>query len=211
MAKHSLRQPGASFIETPIGIFTPAGNWFHTSSEAIERFVPGLLQKNPLSELIRDAEVWIRSADNISILLLLSLLLTTNVLTTIVVLVIFLPLWHIGKSAAFSRLVTVFLRFIDIEIVLLLIAVAPLSWLGMTERYTELVTGLAGFIILKFGIYRKLVDFLYTRLRHSESPLNDRLFRMILIKHAMSYGIQSREVVEMDKTMRDFISKRKIM
>lgn len=208
MRKQSLRQPGAAFIETPIGIFTPAGNWFHTSTEAIERFVPGLLRKKPLNELIRDAEVWVRSADNISILLLLVLLLTTTLLTTITVLVIFLPLWHIAKSAAYSRLVTVFLRLIDIEIVLLLLAVGPLSWLGMTGQYPELLTGLAGFIILKFGLYRRLTDYFYTTFNGDAPPLNDKLFRMVLAKQALAHGIQTSEIGEMDKTMREFITKR---
>jgi hypothetical protein len=209
MTEKRLRQPGAAFIETPVGIFTPAGNWFHTSTGAIEQFVPGLLEKKPLSELIRDAEVWIRSADNLSILLLLILLVTSGLITAVTVMAIFLPLWHITKSGAFSRLLTVFLRLIDIEIVLLLLAVGPLSWLGIAGNYYDLLAGLAGFIILKFGLYRRFIDYLHDMLNGGAIPLNDRLFRMVLVKHALANGIRTDEVAEMDKNIRDLINKRK--
>lgn len=209
MTEKRKRHPGAAYIETPVGIFTPSGNWFHTSGEAIEQFVPGLLDKKPLSELIRDAEVWVRSADNLSILLLLILLVTSGLIPAVTVVAIFLPLWHISKSGAFSRLLTVFLRLIDIEIVLLLLAVGPLSWLGMEGYYFELLAGLAGFIILKFGLYRRLVDYVYERINGGAIPLNDRLFRMVLMKHALAYDIRTDEVAEMDKSIRELINKRK--
>ncbi|MCA1803090.1 MAG: hypothetical protein LC662_11580 [Rhodothermaceae bacterium] len=209
MTEKRLRQPGTAFIETPVGIFTPAGNWFHTSTSAIKQFVPGLLKKKPLNELIRDAEVWIRSADNLSILLLLILLVTSGLITAVTVVAIFLPLWHIAKSGAYSRLLTVFLRFIDIEIVLLLFAVGPLSWLGMDGHYYELFAGLAGFILLKFGLYRRFIDYLYNMLNGDAIPLNDRLFRMVLVKHALANGIRTDEVAEMDKSIRELINKRK--
>ncbi|MFU8858812.1 MAG: hypothetical protein ACNA8K_00175 [Cyclonatronaceae bacterium] len=209
MTEKKKRYPGAVYIETPVGIFTPAGNWFHTSGEAVEQFVPGLLNRKPLSELIRDAEVWIRSADNLSILLLLILLVTSGLVPAITVTAVFLPLWHIAKSGAFSRLITVFLRLIDIEIVLLLLAVGPLSWLGMEGFYYELLAGLAGFIILKFGLYRRFIDYLYELLNGGAIPLNDRLFRMVLVKHAMAFGIRTDEVAEMDKNIRELINKRK--
>jgi hypothetical protein len=205
--KRTRREPGAGYIETPAGIFTPSGNWFHTSSEAIEQFVPGLLSKKPLGELIRDAEVWIRSADNLSIILLLVLLVTVELPVALAGTILFLPLWHIFKSGAWNRLLTVFLRFIDIEIVLLLIAVGPLSWLGMSGQYPALAAGLAGFIILKFGLYRRLVDYLYARSGAGRLPLNDRLLRMVLVKHALANGIQSMEVAAMDRAVKDFINK----
>jgi hypothetical protein len=57
----------ATFIETPKGIFTAAGNWFHTTAGKLNSYAPGLFEKHSIEKIINDAEVWIRSADSLSI------------------------------------------------------------------------------------------------------------------------------------------------
>lgn len=195
-------------VETPVGIFTLAGNWFHTTKDSINQYVPGLLEAFPLLKLIKDAEVWVRSADSITLVLFMLVAYLANAYIAAVVALLFLPFWHYNKSAFVSYSLTNILKIFDVEFVVVLISVAVLSVKGMNGLYVELGIGFFFFFILKFGWYLKLIS-KWMDSGDKMVTLNDRVLKMILVKYAMHEGITPEEISKWESDIRDLMVKRK--
>ncbi len=201
------RHPDSHFIETPRGIFTSAGNWFHITSEALEKYAPGLLKIHSLEKLIKQSEIWIRSADNIGIVLFMLLLYFSGLYPALLIALFFVPVWHINKSSVISIPLTRLLWLIDKEIVVVIVSMLVLSWMGITGEYTSVFLGILVFCVLKFGWFRFLVEWLYGKLIQGTLLLNDRVLKMIILKHAIREDIPVREVDAMEKEILTLIGK----
>ncbi len=201
------RQPDSHFIETPRGIFTSAGNWFHITSEALEKYAPGLLKIHSLEKLIKQSEIWIRSADNIGIVLFMLLLYFSGLYPALLITLLFVPVWHINKSSVISIPLTSLLWVIDKEIVVVIVSMLVLSWMGITGEYASVFLGIIVFCVLKFGWFRFSVEWLYGKLIQGTLLLNDRVLKMIILKHAIRENIPVGEVDAMEKEILSLIGK----
>jgi len=201
------RQPDSHFIETPRGIFTSAGNWFHITSEALERYAPGLLKVHSLEKLIKQSEIWIRSADNIGIVLFMLLLYFSGLYPALLITFFFVPVWHINKSSVISIPLTNFLWLIDKEIVVVIISMLVLSWMGIAGEYASVFVGIVVFCVLKFGWLRFIVEWLYGKMIQGTLLLNDRVLKMVILKHAIREDIPVKEVAAMEKEILTLIGK----
>ncbi len=206
----SLSQIGDQhYIETPRGIFTSAGNWFHITKKALDTYAPGLLKKQPLEKLLKKAEVWIRSADNLGILLFMILLYTHGLVVAGITTLLFVPIWHITKSNFLSLPLTALLTITDKEIFVVLVSVLSLSWMGITDQYLSVVIGILVFCVLKFGWFRWLVEWFYSKKSQGNLLLNDRVLKMIILKYAIKEDIAVKEVDAMEKEILSLINKQK--
>ncbi len=201
------RHPDAHFIETPRGIFTSAGNWFHITKAALEKYAPGLLEIHPLDKLIKKAEVWIRSADNIGIILFMMLLYSLGTWPALLITLFFVPVWHINKSSVINLPTTGLLTVIDKEIVVVIVAMLVLSWMGITGEYLSVFLGIVIFCVLKFGWFRFLVEWSYGNLFRGTLLLNDRVLKMIILNYAIRENIPVKEVDAMEKEILSLIGK----
>ncbi|MDI6400702.1 hypothetical protein QLX67_01755 [Balneolaceae bacterium ANBcel3] len=205
MARSSA-QHGA-FIETPRGIFTSAGNWFHITREHLEAFAPGLLSKHSLKKLIRQSEVWIRSSDSLGILLFMVLLYTSSPLLAVLMTTAFVFVWHLYKSTLVSIGLTKLIQVADKEFFLVLVSVFVLSWMGITGEYISVAAGIVFFCILKFGWLRNLVDIAYSRLKKQPLHLNDRLLKMLVLRYAIKEDISVKEIQKMEQEILTLVNK----
>ncbi len=201
------RQPDSHFIETPRGIFTSAGNWFHITSEALEKYAPGLLGVHPLEKLIKQSEIWIRSADNIGIILFMLLLYFSGLYPALLITLFFVPVWHINKSSIISIPLTNLLWVIDKEIVVVIVSMLVLSWMGISGEYVSVFVGIVVFCVLKFGWFRFIVEWLFGKMIKGTLLLNDRVLKMIILKHAIREDIPIKEVDAMEKEILSLIGK----
>lgn len=196
------------FVETPLGVFTINGNWFYTNSDEIERYAPGLLAKTSLEDLIRTAETWVKSTDAVTILLFMLLLLLMPGYQAAIIAVIFLFIWHMTKSALVGNLATKVVRAISYEPLVILASVASISYMGISEAYSDVGYGLLFFIIFRFGWVRKMFDTFYEKYS-SRISLNDRVLKMVVLRAAMEHSVPIKEVDQMEKTIKDLMKKRK--
>ncbi len=201
------RHPDSHFIETPRGIFTSAGNWFHITSAALEKYAPGLLEIHSLEKLIKKAEVWIRSADNIGIILFMLLLYLSGLWPAMLITLFFVPVWHINKSSVISNSLTGLLSVIDKEIVVVIVAMIVLSWMGITGEYLSVFLGISVFCVLKFGWFRFLIEWTYQKVFRGTLLLNDRVLKMIILNYAIRENIPVKEVDAMEKEILSLIGK----
>ncbi len=203
------RHPDSHFIETPRGIFTSAGNWFHITSKALRSYAPGLLEKHTLEKMVKKAEIWIRSADNIGIVLFMTLLYYQGLLPAVVLTLFFVPIWHINKSSLVSLTLTNILWLLDKEILVVLISILVLSLMGITGQYESVVFGIIMFCFLKFGWIRYLVEWLHGKLFEGTLLLNDRVLKMIILKYAIKEDVPVKEVGAMEKEILSLIEQQK--
>ncbi len=198
------------FIETKMGVVTQKGEWFHTTTEQISEFAPGLLEKISFSSLIKEAQAWVESASGLSLILLYVLLFFINPWLTAIITLLFHWLWYHNKSAfVVNKLYKIFI-VTNSTIFLFILALVCLSILGMQQQYIALTTGLLFFVLMKPGLIRKLWDRFSVTYSNVELSLNDRVLKMIIVKHAMYEADSSpQELANMEERFATFVMKLK--
>lgn len=197
-------------METRLGIVTRSGEWFHTTSGHIRQFVPGLLKKVPLDVLIKDARAWVRSADSLSLTLLLGMLFYINPWLAALATVAFHWLWYNYKSAIANRWFGTLFSLMNTDGYQLVIALVVLSLFGMWGNYLALGMGIAFFFVFRLGLLNKL----WNKLTAKRSlTLNDRMLKMLIVKYAMYEDVAPKTVQDMEEQFKqaalDIKNKRK--
>ena len=203
-----LNSTASDFVETPAGIFTRNGNWYFMTTELIKKLSPEVLSHKPLDEIVKDSEIWVRSSDSISVwtfILLIHLIPESLAFFTAIGV---LYLWHLGKSALISRHLTVVVQFLSSETVILVVAVASISYLGVSELYSEMFLSLLFFLVLRFGWLRMLFDRFYQQ-RTGSMTLNDRVMKMVIVKTAIANRLEVPGLSAMEQELIDAMTRNK--
>lgn len=196
MAKYKSRGSEQLFMETQLGLVTRTGEWFHTTTEDIKEFVPGLLKAVPLKVLIKDAHAWVRSADSLSLTLLLGMLFYLNPFLAALATLAFHWLWYNYKSAVANRWFGKLFSMMNTDGYQLIIALVSLSLFGMWGKYLALGIGIGFFFIFRLGLLNKL----WNKLTANDSiTLNDRMLKMLIVKYAMYENVAPAAVQGMEE------------
>jgi len=119
-------------------------------------------------------------------------------------------LWHVYKSAVAGPALNGVVRLVSYDIFQLLIAVMPLSWLGMQGYYGSLAAGLVLFVAFRFGWIRGLADRLIKPKEDENKPgPDDRLLHMLLTRYALKEGIALPHLEKMESDIRGAMEKSK--
>lgn len=207
MKKHEARS-NTLFLETQLGIVTRTGDWFHTTSDQIKKFVPGLLEERPLEKLVEEAVAWVRSADSLALTILLVLLLVVHPIVAAAVAVAFHFFWYRSKSAFVTIFLGKVLKLINTDGYLLITSLVIISALGMNGQYLGVGTGLIFFFLMKLGLLKRLWDKIDEGTEKKLS-LNDRVFKMILVKYGMYYDLAPEQVEQMEDKFVELATSRK--
>jgi len=208
MDTHNFKESKGLFIQTRLGIVTRTGYWFHTTTDAIEEFVPGLLERYSLSKLINDAYTWVRSADSLSLTLLLALLFLINPWLAALITITFHWLWYNFKSIFVNKYLSRLFSFMNSDGYLMIVALIGLSFLGIQGQYLALGIGIILFFLLKIGV----LNWFWNRLADTDRDkltLNDKVLKMIIIKYAMKEDIAPPSVQMMEDKLRQMAFNRK--
>lgn len=200
MIKHQRRGTDQLFMETKLGIVTRSGEWFHTTTDSIREFVPGLLEKIPLEVLIKDARAWVRSADSLALTMLLGLLLYVNPWLAAIATLAFHWLWYNYKSAAASLWVGKIFYYMNTDAYQVIISLVILSLFGMWGNYVALGIGIVFFFVFRLGLLNKFWDRLTVQ---KKLTLNDRMLKMLIIKYAMHENLAPTTVEHMEKQFQE--------
>lgn len=196
------------YLETQMGIVTRYGDWFHTTSEHIKRFVPGLLEKRSLDELVEEANAWVRSADSLAMTILLVLLLFVHPVLAAAIAVAFHFFWYRTKSAFVTIYMGKLLKLLNTDGYLLITSLIIISAVGMGGQYLAAGLGLLFFFVMKLGLLKRLWDKIDEGVE-KDLTLNDRVFKMILVKYGMHYDLAPTEVQKMEDTFHELATSRK--
>lgn len=206
--KNRRSRPDNLFLETQLGIITRTGDWFHITSDQIEKFVPGLLNERPLDKLVEEAVAWVRSADSLALTILLVLLLFIHPIVAAAIAIAFHFFWYRSKSAFVTIYLGKVLKLLNSDGYLLITSLVIISAVGMNGQYLAAGIGLVFFFLMKLGLLKRLWDKIDKGVEKKLS-LNDRVFKMVLVKYGMYYNLPPTEVQQMEDKFVDLATSRK--
>lgn len=189
MVWSKYERQGSEFAETPFGIVTQSGTWFHVTEEMIEAYVPGLLERKSIDTLVAEAEAWANSTSKLSLVLYLILALLVSPWIALAGTLLFYGLWHGYKSAFAVPALSWLMKLLDNDAVLILASLLALSKLGIDQRYLAFWLGVGIYFIFKLKLLRRLVDWMERSYLKPEVTLNDRLFKMLLMRYGLKYDL----------------------
>src|SRR5699024_7716329 len=150
-----------------------------------------------LDQLVKEAIAWVRSADSLALTLLLVLLLFIPPVLAAVITVAFHFFWYRLKSGFVSTYVGRLLTFMNTDGYLLIVSLVIISYIGMQGNYLGAVLALVFFFLMKLGLLKHLWDKIDAD-NKSGLSLNDRVFKMVVVKNARNYNIKHKEGTKME-------------
>ncbi len=193
----------ASFVETPIGIFTASGIWFHLTGRHLDRIAPGILQKEPLEDILDHAQPWVRSSEVVAIWALIVLVPWAGAGVAAGVALALFTLWYFNRGALAHPAATWLIRFISNDFLVHILAVASLSWTGMRGDGADAIIGMAVFLLFRFGWLRTLLDKYLAAA--GKPPMNDRILQMVVIRLALRHDLTVPGLATMRQDLMDAI------
>jgi len=209
MVWSKYEQQGAQFISTSLGIVTAENIWFHTTEKAIDNYARGLLDHQPIEELIGNAVNWVKSSSNLSLLICLVLSLYVTPLQLIFGTSIFFVIWYYLRSALVAPSFNWLVKLINVDALLIGLSLLVLSYLGIVGKYANLGIGLMFYLLFKLGLLRRGADYLYHKLNHSGISLNDRILKMLLVKYAIKHNLEVEDARQYKETVMKLFRKKK--
>jgi hypothetical protein len=100
---------------------------------------------------------------------------------------------------------TPLLRFLNVEIVQLLIAGVVLSLMGMNGMYLALGFGIVFFFLFKIGLMRRLWDKIDQKRSGNRLPLNDRVLKMLLVRYSMKENMAPGDVQKLEEHVQEAV------
>ncbi|MGM0588307.1 MAG: hypothetical protein ACQETE_07840 [Bacteroidota bacterium] len=209
MSYEKRSDPSRHFAETPFGIVSTSRNWYHITRERIEEYVPGLLKKHSLEDLILDAEAWVKSPDSTSLILYLILVLLMPGWLAALVSLAWFGFWYQYKSAFVQPILTRVLKLINSDGVMMIGALVVLSYLGINDRYVDAILGFVLYLLFKVGVLRLGWEYLLARTSPPDIPTNDRVLKMLMMRLGYKFGLEVPEMEQMENQIIDLINKQK--
>ena len=186
-------------VELPGGFRTSFGNWYTMTTEGIERYVPGLLRRFPLEHLVRVADDWLRSREQLPVLVFMILIFSPlPELLSLVLGLSFYVFWRTQLSAFIYPWAHPAIRWICEDALLYgafigglaYDSMAPEGWghLGLSSQ--EIIALVGSFLLIKTGLVAMAFHFLHTRFsKEDTTAITDRILNMVLIRYWYKEGL----------------------
>lgn len=201
--------PTTSYVDTPQGIFTAAGVWFRTTREELERYAGPVFEHESIERLIERSEVWLRSPQSLSVWLLpVFLWLIEPVPAALATLTIYVG-WKSLSPSLVNRPLERLFELLDPVWLQGIYYVGILSYFAALEDFAAVWVGLAGFILLRWGIIERITD-LIVRIIWSTlyaMPINDQILRGFIIRAAMKYRVSLPQLDVLERRVIEKFSK----
>ncbi|PEN15310.1 hypothetical protein CRI94_03260 [Longibacter salinarum] len=196
---------GRTFVDTPYGLFTEQGLWFHVREEELETYATDVLDAVSIDTLVAWASVWLRSPRTLSLWLLPIFLWTLSPVWAAGAMLGVHGLWTLFGPSLVSELAARLLGYLENVLAQALYYVLILSALASSGAQVAVIVGLSGFIALRFQLVDKGMKFaLRPAIRRMYSlPLPDQVLRAFLIRVALNRRLPIPQLDEMASEMLD--------
>ena len=200
-----------AFVDTPRGLFTAGGTWFHVREDALRRYAAPVLDLADVPTLLARAECWLRLPQTLAVWSLLVLLAVATLQgwpllgaalgATAVYAAAYLAApafpfrWGMRAANVLERAPLQGLAY-----------VLGLSALGMRGATVAVGVGLAGFVLLRWGLVERLLAPLLRPLLSRLYPLPrpDQTLRALVVRLAHAHR---RPLPALDALRRDVIAR----
>lgn len=201
--------PTTSYVDTPQGIFTAAGVWFRTTRKELEHYAGPVFEHESIERLIERSEVWLRSPQSLAVWLLpVFLWLIEPVPAGLATLTVYVGWKTLGPSLVNRTLGRVF-EMLDPVWLQGAYYVGVLSYLAALGQIPDVWMGLAGFILLRWGIVERVTDLLVRIIWSTlyAMPINDQILRGFIIRAAMKYRVSLPQLDTLERRIIEKFSK----
>tara|TARA_B100000575_G_C23141188_1_gene664161 strand:- start:2221 stop:2898 length:678 start_codon:yes stop_codon:yes gene_type:complete len=196
-------------VELPGGFRTSFGYWYTMTTEGIESYVPGLLKLYPVEHLVRIADDWLRSREQLPALVFMLLVYSPlSISITLVLGSAFYLLWRAQLSAFIYPWGHPGIRWICENTLLYIAFIGGLSydsvalegWVQLGLSSLEITTLIGSFLLIKTGLISMVLHLLNVRFSSEYSTaITDRVLNMVLIRYGYKEGLLTGNL----KTMQD--------
>lgn len=189
-------------VELPDGITTSNGNWYHTTSEAIQQYIPGLLKKHEIGKIIKNADHWVGSCNGLSLILYLVLvLLGADAFISAGVALVFFLFWYYNTSAFVTPVLNAVARLFHFDGFLYVATAASLIYLSMQGGLTATWVGLGLFFLFKVGLLKMLLTWISSKRSAQKAARQDRILNMLLLRYGIKEGLYSGNIQSMQDSL----------
>lgn len=193
----------ATYVSTPQGIFTASGIWFGATEESLRAYAGPVLEHVPLGALIRRAERWVRSPQVFTLWLLPLALLMLPWWAAAAVALAFYAAWACLSPSLASRWAAAVAGWLNTAVVQGLFYVFVLSILAAQDRFAAVGVGLAGFVLLRWGLVERALRPLVRPVRRVlyDLPAADQTLRAFIIRAALARDLPLPELERMKRRL----------
>ncbi|WP_022835437.1 hypothetical protein [Salisaeta longa] len=202
---HVTDAPDASFIDTPYGLFTASGRWFHVTADGLKEYAPAVLDAVPLARLVAWAEAWHRTPEALLLWALPVLLWVLPALPATTSAVGLYLGWKIFSPSVASLRAAKIMRWAEHPVSQGTFYVVSMSAFAAQSRFWAVGVGLTVFVLGRWGVLERIGNaavrpiwrLLYTL------PAADQMLRAIIVRVAVSRRLPLPEVDDMARAMID--------
>jgi len=189
-------------VELPDGITTSNGNWYHITSERIEKYIPGLLKKYDVEYIVKNADYWVSSSNGLSLILFLGLSFSAlNEWLSSAIAILFFFFWHFNTPAFAYPWLNPMVKLFDSDGFLYLSAASVLIYQSFQGNYLTMWLGLVLFFLFKVGLLKILLKWVTSKRSSNKPELQDRILNMLLIRYGMKEGLYSGNIQDMQDSL----------
>jgi hypothetical protein len=193
-----------TILDTPYGMFTSNGLWFHVREDDVRTYAAGVLEHVSLETLVTYAGRWIYSPQTLAVWLLPMLLMVLGPVPAFACMLGAYLGWKTFCPAVVSWRIMGVVRILNQPVVQGLFYVVVLSYLAAGEQLAAVGTGLVGFVLLRWGLLRWATDPIVQRLWRGlyRLPVADQVLRAVIVRAARHYGASLDQI---DRMLGDII------
>jgi len=192
------------YVDTPYGILTEGGRWYHVTKQDIQDYAGAVLDHVSLEQLLRWADTWVDSARTVALwglpLLLWGLPVGWAVGGTLALFVG----WALLSPALPSLLAVRAVTVLDHVIAQALYYAVTMSVFAAAEMYGAVGVGLVGFVLFRWGVLEWALGYLLRPLQRTLYPLPvaDQVLRGLIVRVALKHRLS---VPQVDDITQDII------
>lgn len=180
-----------AYVSTPQGLFTASGVWFQATEEALRDYAGPVLAHVSLAELVKRAGRWLRSPTTLAAWVLPPLLALLPPAWAVGAALVLFCGWTLLCPSLVSRRAARVAGWLERPWVQGLFYVFVLSVLAAQNQITAVIVGLAGFLMLRWGLLRRLLRWpLRAALRRLYAlPPEDQVLRAFILRAGLRHNV----------------------
>lgn len=200
----------AAYVDTPKGIFTDSGYWYHTRESMLEDYAHEVFEHESIGRLLAKSDTWLRSPETLTLWALPVLLITVTPLQAVISTLGIYLVWKAICPAIIIRVALPLMRVLEVVLLQALLYLWAMMMVARAEQFLVLAIGLGGFIFLRWGILsylmRPVVKWLWQSMYRM--PVADHVLRGFIIRAALQYGVTLSDFADTERQIAEFLGRK---
>lgn len=188
--------PPPTFVNTPYGMVTAAGRWYHIPEEQARDYAGEVLDHISLEDLVERADLWIDSPRTVALWLMPLVLWGLSPVWAVATTAGLYLGWALASPAVPSLWGTRAVRLLSSTLAQGGYYTVVLSLFAMADRFAAVGVGLAAFVLFRWGIVDWAVRGGLRALRRRLYPLpvTDQILRGLMVRAALKHRVSVPQV-----------------